>query len=132
MLRARGNVGISDGKSRREGGSFDPEASESSVVIRGRLLDETATMLGLNNLEVGDHHARIEGTLGTYSLHLGSGVVHRIPGNAICIVSVSAQHRGRIFLPFADDDSPGQQKSWLKQFCWRETTRSKIQRSFGS
>lgn len=29
---------------------------------------------------------------------------HRIPGNALCIVPVSAQHRGRIFLPFADDD----------------------------
>lgn len=82
----------------------DPEASESSVAVRGRLVDETATMLGLANVEVGAHHARVKGTLGTYSIHLGSGIVHRVPGNAVCIVPVSAQHRGRIFLPFADDD----------------------------
>ncbi len=82
----------------------DPEVSESSVEMRTRLVDETATLLGLSNVEVGGHHARIKGTLGTYSIHLGSGVVHRSPGNAVCIVPVSAQHRGRIFLPFADDD----------------------------
>lgn len=82
----------------------DPEASESSVEMRARLVDETATLLGLANVEVAGHHARIEGALGTYSVHLGSGIVHRVPGNAVCIVPVSAQHRGRIFLPFADDD----------------------------
>jgi len=82
----------------------DPEASESSTTMRGRLVDETASMLGMTNVEVGGHHARVKGMLGTYSIHLGSGVVHRIPGNAVCIVPVSAQHRGRIFLPFADDD----------------------------
>lgn len=85
-------------------GGVGPEASESSIAMRGRLVDETATMLGLSNVEVGGHHVRVKGVLGTYSIHLGSGVVHRIPGNAVCIVPVSAQHRGRIFLPFADDD----------------------------
>lgn len=85
-------------------GGVDPEASESSIAMRGRLVDETATMLGLVNVEIGGHHVRVKGALGTYSIHLGSGVVHRIPGNAVCIVPVSAQHRGRIFLPFADDD----------------------------
>jgi hypothetical protein len=82
----------------------DPEASESSVEVRGRLVDETATLLGLTAVEVSGHHARVKGALGTYSVHLGSGVVHRVPGNAVCIVPVSAQHRGRVFLPFADDD----------------------------
>ncbi|GAB2977914.1 DUF5724 domain-containing protein [Nocardioides montaniterrae] len=85
-------------------GGVDPEASESSVDVRARLVDETAAMLGMSNVEVGGHHARVKGKLGTYSVHLGSGVVHRIPGNAVCIVPVSAQHRGRVFLPFADDD----------------------------
>ncbi|MFN8190955.1 MAG: DUF5724 domain-containing protein [Nocardioidaceae bacterium] len=82
----------------------DPETSESSIAMRGRLVDETASMLNLTNVEVGGHHARIKGELGTYSVHLGSGVVHRIPGHAVCIVPVSAQHRGRVFLPFVDDD----------------------------
>lgn len=82
----------------------DPQASESSIQVRGRLVDETAAMLSMQNVEVGGHHVRVAGTLGTYSIHLGSGVVHRIPGNAVCIVPVSAQQRGRIYLPFADDD----------------------------
>lgn len=85
-------------------GGVDPEASESSIAVRGRLVDETASMLGMTNVDVGGHHARVKGKLGTYSIHLGSGIVHRIPGNAVCIVPVSAQHRGRIFLPFTDDD----------------------------
>jgi hypothetical protein len=42
--------------------------------------------------------------LASYSVHLGSGTVHRLPGGALCIVPVHAQHRGRLFLPFADDD----------------------------
>jgi hypothetical protein len=37
-------------------------------------------------------------------VHLGSGVVHKQPGGSLCVVAVSAQHRGRLFLPFADDD----------------------------
>ena len=27
-----------------------------------------------------------------------------MPGGSICLVAVPAQHRGRLFLPFADDD----------------------------
>ncbi len=46
----------------------------------------------------------IEGSLGEYSVHLGSGTVHRRPGGALCIIPVDAQRRGRVFLPFADDD----------------------------
>jgi hypothetical protein len=30
--------------------------------------------------------------------------VHKQPGGALCVVPVNAQHRGRLFLPFADDD----------------------------
>jgi hypothetical protein len=35
---------------------------------------------------------------------LGSAVAHRQPGGALCLVAVHAQHRGRFFLPFADND----------------------------
>lgn len=82
----------------------DPGSSESSIEMRQRLVDETCRMLGLDNVEVDGHHARIKGALGIYSVHLGSGIVHRIPGNTLFIIPVSAQHRGRIFLPFVDDD----------------------------
>jgi hypothetical protein len=27
-----------------------------------------------------------------------------MPGGALCLVPVHSQHRGRLFLPFADDD----------------------------
>lgn len=85
-------------------GGVDPETSESSVEVRRRLVEETARMLSLGNVEVDGRHAFVEGTLGSYSVQLGSGTVHRLPGGAVCIVPVSAQHRGRVFLPFADDD----------------------------
>lgn len=58
----------------------------------------------LNNVQIQGSHALINGQLGTYSVHLGSAIVHRQPGGAICILPVSSQHRGRLFLPFVDDD----------------------------
>ena len=30
--------------------------------------------------------------------------MHRQPGGHLCIVPVHSQHRGRLFLPFPDDD----------------------------
>ena len=65
---------------------------------------ETCALLTLANVRIDSRHAFIEGQLGTYSLHLGSGVVHKLPGGHLCIVPVQAQHRGRLFLPFTDDD----------------------------
>ncbi len=85
-------------------GEVDPEASASSVEMRLNLLRETSSLLRLKNVELKKNHAIIKGTLGTYSIHLGSGVVHQVPGGHVCIVPVHSQHRGRLFLPFADDD----------------------------
>ena len=82
----------------------DPQSSESSIELRRRVVEETCRLLGLRNVETDGHHARIKGAVGTYSVHLGSGIVHRIPGNTLFIIPVSAQHRGRVFLPFVDDD----------------------------
>ena len=73
--------------------------------MRARLVDETARAAEPGQRRVGGRHARVKGKLGTYSVHLGTGLVHRQPaGDAVCIVPVGAQHRGRVFLPFADDD----------------------------
>ncbi|HEY1700380.1 MAG TPA: hypothetical protein VGG75_11785 [Trebonia sp.] len=86
-------------------GGVDPEASASTTEMRATLIRETARLMRLGNLEpAGDSHVVIKGTLGEYSLHLGSGTVHRCPGAAVCIIPVGSQHRGRVFLPFADDD----------------------------
>ncbi len=83
---------------------IDPEASESTVEARGSLLRETCRLLKLANVSIEGTRAIIKGTLADYSVHLGSATVHMLPGGAVWIVPVGAQHRGRLFLPFADDD----------------------------
>ena len=37
-------------------------------------------------------------------MHLGSAVVHRSPAVYLSILPVHSQHRGRLFLPFVDED----------------------------
>jgi Domain of unknown function (DUF4132) len=85
-------------------GGVDLEATASTIEMRAALIAETCILLGLTNVALKSAHALIEGTLGNYTVHLGSAVVHRQPGGAVCIIPVHAQHRGRLFLPFADDD----------------------------
>ncbi len=85
-------------------GGVDPESSASTVEMRTALIRETIALLGLTNVRLEKTRAMITGGLSEYSLHLGSGVVHLIPGGALCIIPVHAQQRGRLFLPFADDD----------------------------
>ena len=85
-------------------GGVDPEASQSTVEMRRSLAEETCRLLGIKNVAFEKTHMLIEGTLAKYSVHLGSAIVHTVPGHALFIVSVQSQHRGRIFLPFADSD----------------------------
>ncbi len=85
-------------------GGVDPEASASTVEMRSSILRETCRLMKLNNVQIQGSHALIKGEIGTYSVHLGSAIVHRQPGGALCILPVSSQHRGRLFLPFVDDD----------------------------
>lgn len=85
-------------------GGVDPEASASTIEMRAALVSETCALLKLDNVRLQSPHVLIEGELGNYSVHLGSAIVHSQPGRMVCIVPVPAQHRGRLFLPFADDD----------------------------
>jgi hypothetical protein len=85
-------------------GGVDPEATASTVEMRAALVRETCELLGPANVELQNHHALIEGSLGRYSVHLGSAGAMLLPGTALPIVAVHSQHRGRLFLPFADDD----------------------------
>jgi hypothetical protein len=85
-------------------GGVDPEASASTVEMRSQIIRETCQLLELSNVRLKDNHALIHGEMGEYSVHLGSGTTHRMPGGALFIVPVHGQHRGRLFLPFADDD----------------------------
>ena len=72
--------------------------------MRAALVKTTCGFLKLTNVKLEGRHVLIQGENGKYSVHLGSGVVHKQPGGSLCVVPVNAQHRGRLFLPFADDD----------------------------
>ena len=85
-------------------GGVDPEASASTVEMRTDLMRETLAVLNIENVEFKKDHSIIRGDYGQYSVHLGSGVTHKMPGAAMLIVPIHSQHRGRVFLPFADDD----------------------------
>jgi hypothetical protein len=85
-------------------GAIDPEASASTVELRSALLRETLRLLKLENVKIKEPHIHIRGSLGEYSVHLGSATTHMMPGGTLVIVPVHSQHRGRVFLPFADDD----------------------------
>lgn len=67
------------------------------------LAKETARLFKSKNVEVKERHILINGKLGDYSIHLGSGQVSK-NGLALSIIPVQSQHRGRLFLPFLDDD----------------------------
>lgn len=85
-------------------GGVDPEASLSTIEMRTVIVAEMLRLLKLTNVELKGSHAFIKGLLGEYTVHLGSGVVHKIASGAVQILPVHSQHRGRIFLPFIDDD----------------------------
>jgi len=85
-------------------GGIDPEASHSTVEMRKVILEFVLPMLKLKNVTIERNHAAIEGTRADYMIHLGSGVVHQKGGTMINVLPVHSQHRGKIFLPFVDDD----------------------------
>lgn len=85
-------------------GGVDPETSHSTVEMRAAILSFTLPLLRLNNVRVDGNHALVEGKLARYSIHLGSGVIHQIGGTMLSVLPVHSQHRGRIFLPFVDED----------------------------
>jgi hypothetical protein len=85
-------------------GGVDPEASLSTIEMRAAILDETIKLLKLRNVSFKKSHAMVKGTLGEYTVHLGSGEVQMMAGGSLTILPVHSQRRGRLFLPFIDDD----------------------------
>ncbi|MDR1687613.1 MAG: DUF4132 domain-containing protein [Clostridiales bacterium] len=85
-------------------GGVDPQASHSTVEMRIAIARELLAALSVKNVTFQSAHAMIKGKMGDYSVHMGSGVVHMGGTGMIAVVPVHSQFRGRIFLPFADDD----------------------------
>lgn len=85
-------------------GGVDPETSHSTVEMRKVILGFHLPLFGIKNVTLEGNHALIEGTIGDYSVHLGSGVIHQKGGPQIPVLPVHSQSRGKLFLPFVDED----------------------------
>lgn len=85
-------------------GNVDPEVSHSTIEMRRSIIAFTLPLFKLSNVTLEGSHAFIRGTMGEYNIHLGSGVIHQKAGAAINVLPVHSQHRGRLFLPFVDED----------------------------
>lgn len=82
----------------------DPEASESTVEMRASVVRELALLMRLGNITLTPKHVVIRGKRAEYTVHLGSGVVHQRTRGELVILAVRQPQRGRLFLPFIDDD----------------------------
>ena len=85
-------------------GEVDPEFSHSTVEMRKAIAEFTLPLFKLDNVTFTERHAKIKGTRGEYTVHLGSGVMHLAGGPMLQVLPVHSQHRGKLFLPFVDDD----------------------------
>lgn len=105
-------------------GGVDPETSHSTVEMRRAIAQCNLDLFKIRNVRLEGSHAMIDGKLGRYSVHLGSGVVHQIGNSMLFVVPVYSQHRGRIFLPFIDDD-PKTAEIMSKILLFAEDTKIK-------
>ncbi|MGN7476490.1 DUF5724 domain-containing protein [Solibacillus silvestris] len=85
-------------------GDVDPEASHSTVEMRAVIAEEMIQLFQLSNVQVKAPHIIIKGSMGDYTIHLGSGNVHQLGGAMIPVIAIPSQQRGRVFLPFVDED----------------------------
>ncbi|AEI46364.1 DUF4132 domain-containing protein [Paenibacillus mucilaginosus] len=85
-------------------GAVDPEASLTTIELRRAIVAESLRLLKITNVRLEGNFALIAGSLGEYSVHLGSGMAYKMASGALYIIPVHSQHRGRIFLPFMDED----------------------------
>lgn len=85
-------------------GGVDPETSHSTLEMRRAIAEFNLPLFGLKNVTFTESHAVIAGTRANYTVHLGSGVVHQKGGAMLHILPVHSQKRGKLFLPFVDED----------------------------
>lgn len=85
-------------------GGVDPETSHSTVQMRKVIVEFNLPLFRIDNVSFEGNHAIVKGINGTYSIHLGSGVIHKLGGHQINVLPVHSQSRGKLFLPFIDDD----------------------------
>lgn len=85
-------------------GGVDPLLNHTTLEMRKRIIEHNLSLFKIENTKFLEKHIVVEGSLGKYSIHLGSGVVSAEGKGMIPIMPVHSQRRGHIFLPFVDDD----------------------------
>ena len=85
-------------------GGVDPETGQSTKELRTAIVRCTAELMKFANVSISGNHVYIKGMLANYTVHLSSGLVRQEGGTVIPIIPVHSQHRGRIYLPFMDED----------------------------
>ena len=105
-------------------GGVDPVSSHSTMEMRKVIVEGNLKLFGIGNVRLEGNHAWIEGKLGQYTVHLGSGVVHQVGNAMLHIVPVHSQYRGKVFLPFADED-PKMAEVMTKIWMLAEDTKIK-------
>ncbi|WP_068603895.1 DUF4132 domain-containing protein [Paenibacillus swuensis] len=85
-------------------GGVDPEASLTTIELRKVIIIESLRLLKIENVRLEGNFARISGALEDYGVHLGSGTVQKQAAGTLYILAVPSQHRGKLFLPFLDED----------------------------
>ncbi len=85
-------------------GGVDPMLSQSTIQMRKRIITHNLELFNITNYKFDGSHILIEGTLNSYSVHLGSAVIHTKNKGMLPVFPIHSQHRGHIFLPFIDSD----------------------------
>ena len=85
-------------------GGVDPETSHSTIEMRKVIIEFNLPLFGIENVVLSGSHAIITGKRAEYNIHLASGIIHKAAGPMINVLPVHSQSRGKIFLPFIDED----------------------------
>lgn len=85
-------------------GGVDPITSFSTIELRKSIVLLTARLMKLTNITIKDNFVHILGKLGEYNVHLGSGIIHQKHGSTIHVLPIHSQRRGKLYLPFIDED----------------------------
>lgn len=85
-------------------GGVDPEASLTTIEMRAAILQESLRLMKISNVRIEGKFAFIKGILGEYAVHLGSAMAYKQASGNLNILPVHTQHRGKLFLPFLDED----------------------------
>lgn len=85
-------------------GGVDPLLNHTTIEMRKKIIEHNLKLFKINNYKLEEKHISIEGKLGSYSIHLGSGTIHVKGKGMLPVFPVHSQQRGHIFLPFVDED----------------------------